>query len=54
VHDGAAYAFLDAEGNIYKPASWASPAKHVRGSIFDPNFSVGKAFGKYGVATLRG
>lgn len=50
---GSAYAFLDAEGNIYKPASWKAPAKHIRGSIFDENYSIGKAFGRYGVAYLR-
>lgn len=26
-------AFLDADGNIYKPATFVAPAKHVRGNI---------------------
>jgi len=52
-HDGSVYAFLDADGNIYMPAGWKAPAKHVRGSIFDENYSIGKAFGRYGVAYLR-
>jgi hypothetical protein len=52
-HDGSVYAFIDADGNIYKPAGWKAPAKHIRGSIFDANFSIGKAFGQYGVAYLR-
>ena len=25
------------KGDVFKAASWASPAKHVRGSIFDTN-----------------
>lgn len=29
-------AFISLEnGDIYKPASWAKPAKHVRGNIFN-------------------
>ena len=29
--DGSVHAFVDKEtGNVYKPASWAAPAKHVR------------------------
>jgi hypothetical protein len=49
----SAYAFLDREGNIYKPDGWNRPAKHVRGNIYDTNYSIGKAFGPYGVAYLR-
>ena len=49
----AAYCFLDHEGNIYKPDGWKRPARHIRGSIFDPNFSIGKALGPYGVAYLK-
>lgn len=31
---GAALAFVDlTTGDIYKPASWSSPAKHARGNI---------------------
>ena len=29
--DGSVHAFVDKEtGDVYKPASWASPAKHIR------------------------
>jgi len=47
------YCFIDQNGNIYKAASWKAPAKHVRGSVFDPDYSWGRAFGPYGVAYLR-
>ena len=30
---GSAYCFLDADGNIYKPASWNTPAKGVRSTL---------------------
>lgn len=47
-----AWAFVDPEnGNIYKSASWSSPAKHVRGNVFDPE-SWSK-FGPYGPQYLR-
>lgn len=30
------YAFVEIKtGDIYKPATWAAPAKHARGNIFD-------------------
>lgn len=46
------YCFVSkATGDIYKAAGWAAPAKHVRGNIFDDNYSWGKgvelAGGKY-------
>lgn len=47
------YCFLDFEGNIYKSESWKKPAKHIRGRITDPNYSIGKALGKYGAIYLR-
>jgi hypothetical protein len=47
------YCFLDYQGNIYKAAGWRSPAKHVRGSVFDNNMSWGKSLGRYGAAYLR-
>jgi hypothetical protein len=47
------YCFLDYDGNIYKSASWKTPAKHVRGSVFDANYSYGKALGPYGASYLR-
>ena len=31
----AVHCFLDAEGNIYKSASWKTPAKGIRGNIND-------------------
>lgn len=52
-NSGSAYCFLDMAGNIYKAASWAAPAKHIRGSVFDANYSWGKALGPYGAAYLR-
>lgn len=40
------------EGDIFKPAGWASPAKHARGNIFAED--GGKACcGPHGVAYLR-
>ena len=47
------YCFLDYQGNIYKSASWKAPAKHIRGTVFDTNYSWGKALGPYGAAYLR-
>ena len=47
------HCFLDYQGNIYKAAGWKAPAKHIRGSIFDENFSIGKAVTVYGAAYLR-
>lgn len=28
------YAFVDGYGNVFKPAGWKAPAKHIRGNIF--------------------
>ena len=54
ITNGSVYAFIDEHGNIYKPAGWKAPAKQIRGNIFnDDNYSIGKAFGRYGVAYLR-
>lgn len=47
------YCFLDFQGNIYKAESWKKPAKHIRGSIFDDNFSFGKSLTTYGAVYLR-
>jgi len=47
----SAFLFIDmATGDILKSASWKSPAKGVRGSVFDENFSWGKGVGPYGAA----
>jgi len=35
--DGSVHAFIDKNtGDVYKPASWKSPAKHVRYNLLDP------------------
>ena len=36
IHDGnGVHAFVDRNtGDVFKPAGWSAPAKHVRGSIF--------------------
>jgi hypothetical protein len=64
---GSAYGFIANEagenkalgaysiGDIFKPASWAAPAKHARGNLAEltpENF--GKCFGKYSVQYIRG
>lgn len=46
------YCFLDRKGNILKAASWKAPAKHVRGTVFDPDYSWGKGLNRYGAAYL--
>jgi len=46
------YGFVDAHtGDIYKAASWRAPAKHVRGSIFDPDGGI-HATTPYGIKYL--
>lgn len=46
------YAFIDkTTGDLYKPASWRGPAKHVRGNINDA--SGLDACDQYGVKYLR-
>ena len=46
------YCFLDADGNIYLPAGWKGPAKHIRGTIYAADGGLAVC-GRYGVAYLR-
>ena len=32
---GSAFAFIDNNGNIYKPAGFKVPAKGIRGNVYD-------------------
>ena len=49
----SAWAFIDrTNGDVLKPASWATPAKHARGCIFD-QWGGMKSIGPYGPAYLR-
>lgn len=47
------YCFLDMDGNIYMAATWKAPAKHVRGSLFDKDFSYGTGLNIYGARYLK-
>jgi hypothetical protein len=48
-----AWAFIDrTTGDVLKPASFKTPAKHARGNIFDPQNGMG-SMGAYGPAYLR-
>jgi hypothetical protein len=49
-----AYAFIDiTNGDILKPASWKSPAKHARGNIFAADLGL-SCCGRYSVAYMNG
>ena len=53
VKGGSAFAFIDiTNGNVLKPANWKSPAKKVRGNIFDSKNGLG-TMSAYGPAYLR-
>jgi len=39
-------------GDIFKPASWSTPAKHKRGELYAPS-TWDKCFGEWGVNYLR-
>ena len=42
VCNGSAHAFVErSTGDVLKPASWAAPAKHARGNIFDDKNGLG-------------
>lgn len=47
VAGGSAVAFIDPNGDIYMPASWSKPAKHVRGNIYSEHHGM-EAFGAAG------
>jgi hypothetical protein len=46
------FAFIDANGDVLKAESWAKPARHARGSIFDPSGGLA-GVSPYGPAYLR-
>jgi hypothetical protein len=49
----SAWAFVDkTNGDVLKPASWKTPAKHARGNVFDDHNGL-KWIGPYGPAYLR-
>ena len=49
--DGSVVAFIDKEsGDIFKPASWRTPAKGVRGNVNNADAGMGAFhFGSYGL-----
>jgi len=48
----SAFCFLDSTtGDVLKPAGWAGPAQHARGSVFDADGGL-TCVGPYGVAYL--
>lgn len=52
--NGSVHCFIDAAtGNILKAESFKRPAPQIRGSIFNPNFDIGRAVGEYGAAYIR-
>jgi hypothetical protein len=49
---GSAWAFIElSTGNILKAASWAAPAKHARGNVYQPE--TWASVTSYGPAYLR-
>ena len=53
VRDTGAHCFIDkATGDVLKAETWARPAKHARGNIFDDHNGLEK-MGPYGPAYLR-
>src|ERR1700675_4550764 len=48
--DSSAHVFIDkTNGDVLKPATWAAPAKHARGNLFDASNGMGW-MGPYGPA----
>jgi hypothetical protein len=43
----ATYCFLDAEGNIYRPASWKGPAKGIRSTLATVDMSKVDSYGSW-------
>jgi hypothetical protein len=43
----SAHAFVDEQGNVYKAASWAAPAKHVRFNLADLDKITVDPYGSY-------
>ena len=41
------FCFVDAEGNIYKPASWKAPAKGVRATLATLDTSIIDPYGSW-------
>ena len=37
IREGSVVAFIDSEMNVYKPATWPAPAKHIRGNLKTEN-----------------
>jgi hypothetical protein len=53
IQDTGVYCFVDKEtGDVLKAESWAKPAKHARGNIFD-EYNGLSMIGPYGPAYLR-
>lgn len=53
MRDDSAHCFVDlTNGDVLKPASWKTPAKHARGNIFDAANGLG-SMGVFGPAYLR-
>ena len=53
MHGSSAHTFIDiATGDVLKPASWSTPAKHARGNIYDEHSGL-KWMGPSGPAYLK-
>lgn len=53
LYAGSVYAFIDkTNGDVLKPASCNSPAKHTRGNIYKDDYGFG-CCGAYSVAYLK-